>query len=399
LADISVFAYALEAFIVAVTIVVVAVPEGLPLAVTISLAFSTKKMLADMNLIRHLAACETMGNATNICSDKTGTLTENRMTVLKGIFADTRCDDTINRVPIMVAKSALEFILEGIACCSTARVVYGNNENDDTDEISGTPTIIGNKTEAALLMLAQSAWSMNDDTDARRAAARFGEPDGSRILIPFSSQRKSMTVLVTKGGSSDIPGTGTSTRSSSRKASSSGGTPEWTMYHKGAAELVLEKCSHYLDHDGTEKTLTKQKRKEFLEMIANFASQALRCVALAHVSNVESRFNPTKITTEQAVKQDVVKNLCLDAIAAIMDPLRPDVVDAVATCQKAGIFVRMVTGDNLDTATAIAKQAGILTEGMFCLLLTFYHMHFFEGKIGGVGHFFRNKKTAFSHGL
>lgn len=358
LADISVFAYALEAFIMAVTIVVVAVPEGLPLAVTISLAFSTNQMLADMNLIRHLAACETMGNATNICSDKTGTLTENRMTVLKGIFADTRCDDTIHRVPIMVAKAALEYILDGIACCSTARIVYDDKDNEST-EISKGPTIIGNKTEAALLMLAQSDWSMNDDTDARREAARFGEPGGSRVLIPFSSQRKSMTVLVTKGPFMEEE---RATRSS-RKAS--GGIPGWTMYHKGAAELVLEKCTHYLDHDGSEKTLTAQKRKEFTELIANFASQALRCVALAHASNVESRFSPTKITTEQALKQDVVKNLCLDAIAAIMDPLRPDVVEAVATCQKAGIFVRMVTGDNLDTATAIAKQAGILTEGEF----------------------------------
>jgi Ca2+-transporting ATPase len=145
LQNISIFSYALEAFIIGVTIVVVAVPEGLPLAVTISLAFSTKKMLADQNLIRHLAACETMGNATNICSDKTGTLTQNRMTVVKGAFADTRCDDTVNRVPVMIHKTALNFIFENIACCSTVRIV---NTQDNRQ------TVIGNKTEGALLLFA-----------------------------------------------------------------------------------------------------------------------------------------------------------------------------------------------------------------------------------------------------
>ena len=139
------------------------------------------------------------------------------------------------------------------------------------------------------------------------------------------------------------------------------------MYHKGAAEMVLEKCKYYLDNDGSEVPFTKEKRREFSELISTFASQALRCVALAHMSNPEEngRFNPETITTDQALKQNVVKDMCLDAIAAIMDPLRPDVIEAVATCQKAGIFVRMVTGDNLDTATAIAKQAGILTEGVY----------------------------------
>lgn len=374
LADISVFAYALEAFIMAVTIVVVAVPEGLPLAVTISLAFSTNQMLADMNLIRHLAACETMGNATNICSDKTGTLTENRMTVLKGIFADTRCDDTVHRIPVLISRVALDFILEGIACCSTARVIVNQEQPDNP------PTIIGNKTEAALLLLAQSGWSSNDDTDARREAACFGQVGGSRILMPFSSKSKSMTVLVTKPPAEVADAMATPdrrlTRSTTRRVQE---TQDWTLYHKGAAELVLEKCKYYLDIDGNEVVITPEKRQEFTDLIADFASQALRCVALSHKSNVQdlSGVNPETITPEEADKKNLVKDLCLDAIAAIMDPLRPDVIEAVATCQKAGIFVRMVTGDNLDTATAIAKQAGILTEGK-CLYFherkdVFYH--------------------------
>ena len=122
LKDVSVLKHALEAFIIGVTIVVVAFPEGLPLAVTISLAYSTQEMLPDQNLIRHLAACETKGNATNICSDKNGTLTENRMTVVKGWFARTTESDAVKNKTVLSAP-ALEIILNNIACCSTARVI------------------------------------------------------------------------------------------------------------------------------------------------------------------------------------------------------------------------------------------------------------------------------------
>ena len=346
----TLFNFTLEAFIIGVTIVVVAVPEGLPLAVTISLAFSTKKMLADQNLIRHLAACETMGNATNICSDKTGTLTENRMTVVKGLFADTRCDDCVHRVPVLIGKKALELILDCIACCSTARIVPPDKDSENPNE---RPKIIGNKTEAALLILAQSEWAVNDDTEARRERARFD--DGSSRLFPFSSARKSMSAFVMK---ETTPAA--STGSGSGKNSSA--LRSWTLFHKGAAEIVLGKCSHYLDIDGSAQPMTDRKRREFSKLIKKFASEALRCVALAHRFSVEKIVDPLKCTVEECAKK-VEKDMCLSAIAGIVDPLREDVIDAVATCQRAGIFVRMVTGDNLDTAVAIAKQAGILTEG------------------------------------
>lgn len=361
LKDISVFSYALEAFIIGVTIVVVAVPEGLPLAVTISLAFSTRKMLADQNLIRHLAACETMGNATNICSDKTGTLTENRMTVIKGIFAETRCDDCINRVPVLISKKALEYILDCIACCSTARIVYAEEKEvgDEEEEeelrlpIDDRPRIIGNKTEAALLLLAQSDWTPRDDTDARRSAAGF--ENGTSRLFPFSSARKCMSALVAK---ESIVVTSPATTGSSQKTAT---VRSWNLYHKGAAEIVLERCTFYLDIDGVEKPMTDSKRREFTKVIKKFASEALRCVAMAHRCNIEKIVEPSKCTAEECERK-LEKEMCLDAIAGIMDPLRDDVVDAVAQCQRAGIFVRMVTGDNLDTAVAIAKKAGILTE-------------------------------------
>jgi len=336
--DVTIFAHALEAFIIGVTIVVVAVPEGLPLAVTISLAYSTKKMLADNNLIRVLAACETMGNATNICSDKTGTLTENRMTVVKGIFANVYHDDTVlehknKHIHSSVSSKAKEIILQGIATCSTAKIM------SNPDEFH--PTIVGNKTEAALLLLAQSEFFHHDDFNQRRKDANFGNPGGSRIF-PFSSSRKRMSVLVKEQMSS------TSTSTS-------------TLYHKGAGEIVLKNCTSYLDADGSIQPMTTQKRQELEQTISKFASQALRCVALSHRDNTDRLIDTSTATAEECAKL-CEKDMCLDALVGIVDPLRQDVLEAVTTCQKAGIIVRMVTGDNLETAIAIAKQAGILTK-------------------------------------
>jgi len=354
LKDVSVFHHALDAFIICVTIVVVAVPEGLPLAVTIALAFSTKKMLADQNLIRHLSACETMGNATNICSDKTGTLTENRMTVVRGWFANTKDENTAEPTEkTKLPEKALALILQCIACCSTARVVPADDGESVGALVDNRPHVIGNKTEAALLLLAQSKWGGADDTDTRRAAAHFGKSGGSR-LFPFSSARKCMSVLVAAEGSD------TSSRINTRGVSKK--TTNWILYHKGAAELILGNCTHYLDENGKEQKLTKAKKHEMEELIKEYASDALRCVALCHRSHIETLLDPLTATVEDCSAK-LENNMCLDALVGIADPLRKDVIEAVAICQRAGIFVRMVTGDNIDTAKAIAKQAGILTEG------------------------------------
>lgn len=402
LEDVTVFAHALNAFIIGVTIVVVAVPEGLPLAVTISLAFSTRKMLADQNLIRHLTACETMGNATNICSDKTGTLTQNRMTVVKGVFADTRNDDiqAHKTSKFKIPQKALNIILECIACCSTARIIHPTDSSATTPDgyedtvdkaedkksasgmpavVDNRPKIIGNKTEAALLLLAQSNWGNHDNIEKRRAEAAFGEEGGSRVF-PFSSGRKRMTVLVCKEPEEVLAAReqelSTSTRSRASIFNSSRALvtnksfePTWTLYQKGAAEVILQNCTKYLDSSGEEKPLTDDKRATFEKIIRDYASGALRCVALAHRKDIidatdesGALIDPATITLENCEKY-LEKDLCLDAITGIADPLRPEVVGAVETCQNAGIFVRMVTGDNIDTAVAIAKQAGILTKG------------------------------------
>ena len=186
--DVSVFHHALHGFIIGVMIVAVAVPEGVPFSVTIALSYSTKKMLADNNLIRILAACETMGNATNICSDKTGTLTENRMTVVKGVFANVLQKDTSPEhhqvIDPSVTPRAKEIILQAIATCSTTNII------DSEDALK--PEIVGNKIEASLLLLASSNFFVNDDFNKRRAKADFGNVGGSR-LFPFSSHKKRMS--------------------------------------------------------------------------------------------------------------------------------------------------------------------------------------------------------------
>jgi len=170
------------------------------------------------------------------------------------------------------------------------------------------------------------------------------------------------------GGGGGILGRGKKTEAAAAvKAASTSGGPDWTLFHKGAAEIVLQHCTSYLSIDGTELPLTEHKRKEFEAVIHEFAGQALRCVALTHRSNIQRVVDPLTVTADEC-ESKLENDLCLDAIAAIMDPLREDVIDAVATCQRAGIFVRMVTGDNLDTAVAIAKQAGILTEDGISML-------------------------------
>jgi magnesium-transporting ATPase (P-type) len=242
----------------------------------------------------------------------------------------------------------------GIATCSTARILSkdqvverdgdSNGGAEEEGEVDNRMHVVGNKTEAALLILAQSDFFHGDDYEARRINANFDASGGAGSrMFPFSSKRKRMSVLVKNDDSNKI-------------------TSDWTLYHKGAGEIVLRNCSTYLDADGSVKPMTPSKRSEFELLISKYASQALRCVALAHKNDIGSMVK-CATCTEQECEETLEKDMCLDAMVGIVDPLRGDVVEAVKTCQLAGIFVRMVTGDNLETANAIAKQAGILTKG------------------------------------
>lgn len=317
----NVFEFLLKAFIMAVTIVVVAVPEGLPLAVTLSLAYSTQKMMKDNNLIRVLAACETMGNATNICSDKTGTLTQNRMTVVEGWAAGEfyQSAPTASDLP----AAAVMFISEGVSVNSTANVIPGKTSGD-------APIVNGNKTEGALLLMLSNQLK-RDYVPLRQ---QFNSARGDR-LVTFSSARKRMSVVLNNG--------------------QYGGKQSGIVYTKGAAEIVVARSTHYINKHGVETAITDEVRTQLNDAIDRMARNALRAIAMAH------RAIPTLSGDESP--EELENGLTIDAIFGIKDPLRPDVKYAVQQCQEAGIFVRMVTGDNIETAKAIARECGILTDG------------------------------------
>lgn len=329
------YKYVLKAFIMGVTIVVVAVPEGLPLAVTLSLAYSTQKMMHDNNLIREIAACETMGNATNICSDKTGTLTQNRMTVVEAWCGGehfAKSPPEAASLPAMLVQA----LSENISINSTAILI-----KPETPGMAST--VSGSNTEGALLMMLASHYSI-DYTKVRNI---FDSTRGDK-LFTFSSARKCMSALIMSPANGNSNGNAKSTKD--KKAG--------RLYTKGAAEIIVGSCDSFVDLSGKVVRFTEALKRDLLEnVIHKMAQNALRTVALAH-KDID------KVTGDESPDKGIeTSGLILDMIVGIKDPLRPDVIEAVKICQEAGIFVRMVTGDNLETAKAIAKECGILTEG------------------------------------
>ncbi|XP_066477494.1 plasma membrane calcium-transporting ATPase 1-like [Tiliqua scincoides] len=314
--------YIVRYFIIGVTILVVAVPEGLPLAVTISLAYSVKKMMKDNNLVRHLDACETMGNATAICSDKTGTLTMNRMTVVQAFFGGKHY--TVIPTPDSIHSTILSYLCKGIAvnCAYTSKILAPEKEG-------GLPRHIGNKTECALLGFLME---LKQDYEAERTKI----PEEALYKVyTFNSDRKSMsTVLKNADGS-------------------------YQMFSKGASEILLQKCSRILNAVGRPDLFTKQDNDYMIQnVIEPMASEGLRTICLAF-KNFPAGYSEPMWDDENKILSDLT---CI-AIVGIEDPVRPEVPEAIRKCQKAGIVVRMVTGDNINTARAIAIKCGILQPG------------------------------------
>ena len=378
---------------------VVAVPEGLPLAVTLSLAYSTQKMMSDKCLIRVLEACETMGNATNICSDKTGTLTQNKMTVVEAWVAGTHHRTKVPGVED-VPESLKNALCVGIAVNSTAVLItptgtpcislfvcvsvfisidfqplihhrltlipFNNSCFSFFSLIDGGPPLVsGSKTEGALLMMIAS--SFGQDYIPIRATC-FDASLGDR-LFTFSSARKCMTALLASGSKQPPKSKATNTVSPLTMVPGVGQEGVGVAYTKGASEVILKRCVSYTAQNGQVFPLIASVRKDVESAIALMARNALRTVALAH-RNFDSL---TGLETDE----DVEQTLTLDAIYGIKDPLRPDVTEAVRICQNAGIFVRMVTGDNIETAKAIAKECGILTPGGM-IFRDFFPSHLFS---------------------
>ncbi|KAH8501917.1 hypothetical protein H0E87_016618 [Populus deltoides] len=302
---------------IAVTIVVVAVPEGLPLAVTLTLAYSMRKMMADKALVRRLSACETMGSSTTICSDKTGTLTLNQMTVVEAYVGNQKKNPPDD--PSQLQSEAGLLLCEGIAHNTTGNVFVPKDGGDV--EITGSPT------EKAILSWAVK---LGMKFDVLRAESKILH------VFPFNSEKKRGGVAIQTADS------------------------KVHIHWKGAAEMVLASCTGYLDSNGSLQSIDKEM--DFFKVaIDDMAACSLRCVAIAY-----RPYELDKVPTdEESLGKWVLPEdeLVLLAIVGIKDPCRPGVKDAVRICTAAGVKVRMVTGDNIQTAKAIALECGILSSG------------------------------------
>ncbi|KAI1497067.1 calcium-translocating P-type ATPase [Biscogniauxia marginata] len=356
----------LELFVVSVTVVVVAVPEGLPLAVTLALAFATTRMMKDNNLVRILKACETMGNATTICSDKTGTLTENKMKVVAATLSkdirfggnEDAMDDKVKsgnyadvdleaKTPADAAPresmpgdslpgdSASEFV-QALHDNTKQLIIQSNAVNSTAFEgdQDGKKTYIGSTTEVALLTFSR-------DHLAARPVQEERENANIVQQVPFDSSAKYMATVV------KLP------------------DGRFRAYVKGASEIVLDKCTRTIadpsSGDLSSVEMTEEDREIFNQTIASYAGQALRTIGTTYrdfeswpPAGAEAADDP-----KSADFSKVHDHMTLITIFGIQDPLRPSVIGALKDCRRAGIVVRMVTGDNILTGSAIAQQCGI----------------------------------------
>lgn len=338
----------LEIFMLSVTMVVIGVPEGLALAVTLALAFATTRMLKDNNLVRLLRSCETMGNATTICSDKTGTLTQNKMTVVScrlGIPTEVghfgaQDENKIEKVNALyddlddpmsskgLTASLKELLCESIALNTTATERNNPEEGD----------LLGSSTEVALIRFAYDRLGLRSLTELREQMPIVH-------LFPFDPRQKIMAVVIRL---------------------SNGG---YRIYAKGAAEIVVSRCSTSIKNHGAKGetiAIDGPMRSRLDGVVSVLAQKSLRPLALAyrdidrwplHHNNEETDVNKSPSL------EDHVQAMSFIAVVGLRDPLRQDVVNSVRQCQVAGVFVRMVTGDNFDTAKSIALECGIYTAG------------------------------------
>lgn len=336
----------MKIFIVSVTVVVVAVPEGLPLAVTLALSFATVKMLRDNNLVRVLKACETMGNATTVCSDKTGTLTQNKMTVVATTLGKSTSFGGTN-APM---DKSLKIDQDAITIPNVSESEFANGLSQQVKEIltqsnvlnstafegeqDGIKTFIGSKTEVALLTFCRDHLGAGPVQEIRTSAQVVQ-------TIPFDSKYKYSAVVVKLANG------------------------KYRVYAKGASEILLEKCTKTLENvsqgEPTTASLTDADRNMFNLIISSYAGQTLRTIGSSY-RDFESWPPEGAVSKENPSQADfnaVHKDMTLIGIYGIKDPLRPTVIDALKDCRRAGVFVRMVTGDNIQTASAIASECGI----------------------------------------
>uniref|UniRef100_A0A8H7K4I6 Calcium-transporting ATPase 2 n=1 Tax=Bionectria ochroleuca TaxID=29856 RepID=A0A8H7K4I6_BIOOC len=383
----------LQILITAITIIVVAVPEGLPLAVTLSLAFATKRMTKENNLVRHLQSCETMGNATVICSDKTGTLTENVMTVVSGALGEggqvrfggeqvhhqtetgvlASGDDQKTHLVsgksahVEKTKPAIQVSIGQLSSTLGAqyrdllRTAIAVNTTAFEGEEEGRKTFIGTKTETALLDWIRRCFSLGP-LEIERANHSVKQ------LFPFTSNRKCMGAVI------ELPGDGDDEEGK-----------KYRLFIKGAPEIVLSRCASTLTLSNPTKALasaalTDAHKQVLSHITSGYAVQSLRTLALAYRDFPHWPPETSSESSSCSVElDDVFQAVTWIGIIGIKDPVRQSVAKAVEDCRSASVTVKMVTGDNIETARAIAQECGILKHGEPGLVMEGSEFHQLSG--------------------
>jgi Ca2+-transporting ATPase len=303
-------------FVYMVIIIVVAVPEGLPMSVTVSLALAMRKMTRANSLVRQLVACETIGSATIICSDKTGTLTQNRMQVERVFLDGKTFERGRDEWPRVEASSLTP---QAVVALNSAV-----NSTANLEKKEGKVAVIGNTTEGALLQ-----WAGEVGVDYAATRERYPV----LYLMHFSSERKRMATVAEHEG-------------------------ELLALVKGAPEIVLEHCTHVLAADGQRRELDGPTRGSIAAALKDASAQAMRTLGFAFRSLPSDWPRGEDALHER--RDEIERGLTFAGFVAIRDPLRPDVKEAVRQCRDAGIEVMMITGDNLETARAIGREIGLL---------------------------------------
>lgn len=301
----------ISALIIGITILVVAIPEGLPLALTLSMAYSVIKMKKENIFVRHIKGCEIMGAATNILTDKTGTLTENKMKV----GAAYLFDQEYNKVEDIKLNPDQMKILSKVICRnSTAfyKIVEGKQE------------ISGSRTEGAMIDLIQA---LGEDI------YHYRDPEQELMKFAFTSESKKMTTVYNKYNQG------------------------YEVYTKGASEVMIEICKYYMNGNGEIRVLGQEEKDKFLDVIERLGSQKMRVLGLGYKVSELS-------LNENADQNELENELILVGFIGMQDKVRSEAKESVLGVQKAGVVVRMVTGDNIDTAINVAISCGILPVGL-----------------------------------
>ena len=319
----SVAKHLLSYFVYMVIVIVVAVPEGLPMSVTVSLALAMRKMTKAKALVRQLVATETIGSATVICSDKTGTMTQNRMQVQRVVLAGEIVDHTHQAYTPTPARGTRPLPTRPTDWLALNSAV---NSTCTLDTTSGAPVVVGNRTEGALLL-----WLKQGKIDY--TAERLHHPVLYRAT--FSSEHKKMTTVA------DVSG-------------------QPVVFVKGAPEFLLQACSYITSGNGSARPMSEADRKQISMQLAVVSSEAMRTLAFAH--RVLSANSPRTEEALTDLRTQFESTMVFDGFVAIRDPIREDVPDAIRRCKAAGIEVKMITGDNLETARAIARDVGLLDD-------------------------------------